>query len=83
MKNRTTKILILATALIVAIGAVLYFIKTVVDPPVTIEQRNLHAEAIDAAVSSFNSLNKSKNFDDSLYVAVNNKITFLSFASDF
>lgn len=75
MKNTTTKILILATALIVAIGAVLYFIKTVVDPPVTIEQRNLHAEAIDAAVSSFNSLNKSKNFDDSLYVAVNNKIT--------
>lgn len=75
MKNTTTKIIILATALIVAIGAVLYFIKTVVDPPVTIEQRNLHAEAIDAAVSSFKRLNKSKNFDDSLYVAVNNKIT--------
>ena len=75
MKNTTTKIIILATALIVAIGAVLYFIKTVVDPPVAIEQRNLHAEAIDKAVSRFNSSNKSKTFDDSLYVAINNKIT--------
>ena len=75
MKNTTTKIIILATALIVAIGAVLFFIKTVVDPPVTIEQRNLHAEAIDKAVSRFNSSNKSKTFDDSLYVAISNKIT--------
>lgn len=75
MKNTTTKIIILVTAIIVAVGAVLFFIKTVVDPPVSIEQRNLHAEAIDKAVSKFNSSNKSKALDDSLYVAVINKIT--------
>lgn len=74
MKNTTTKIIILTTTIIVAVGAVLCFIKTVVDPPVTIEQRNLHAEAIDKAVNRFNSTNKSKNYDDSLYTAVTNKI---------
>ena len=75
MKNTTTKIMILAAAIIVAVGSVLYFVKTVVDPPVAIEQRNLHAESIDNAVRKFNSTKKSKNFNDSLYAAINNKIT--------
>ena len=82
MKNTTTKIIILASALIIAVGAVLYFIKTVVDPPVSVEQRNLHAEMLDSSISKFRNSQKSKSFDDSLYLAIKDKISIF-FSEEF
>ena len=82
MKNTTSKIIILTTAIIIAVGAVLYFIKTVVDPPVAVEQRNLHAEMLDSSISKFKNSQKSKNFDDSLYLAIKDKISIF-FSEEF
>lgn len=68
------KIAILVVACSAVLIAILIFIKTVVDPPIPTAHSNVHVEAIEKAINSFNKLNKSLSFDDSLYIAVNSKI---------
>lgn len=70
MKTTSTKIAILITAIVSVVIAVLFFIKTIVSPPVALPVENLHIESLETAISQFRTTKSS----DSLYNAVTNKI---------
>lgn len=71
MKNTTTKVAILISAVAGVLIAVLFFIKTIVSPPAAVSMENLHIVSINDAIGLFKS---DKVSSDSLYKAVSNKI---------
>lgn len=72
MKNIGTKIIILVVAIAMAVIAVMYFYKTIVSPPVEVPMINVHDKLLTDLYNDFSNL-ESRKFNDSLYVALNDK----------
>lgn len=73
MKNVSTKISILVVSVIVVVGAVLFFVRTVVSPPTKTEVINQHQQILENGVNSLSS-SKGMLYNDSLYDALIDKI---------
>ncbi len=73
MNNSGLKITILIVAVILVVGAVLFYIRTIVSPPTKIEQVNQHQQVISQETSRFSGT-KSMLYNDSLYDALIDKI---------
>ena len=73
MKNTGIKIIILAVTIILAIGGVLIFYRTIVSPPTEVEYNNLHIAAIEKDINGFSEI-KNTAFNDSIYNSVVDKL---------
>lgn len=73
MKNSSIKVIILAAAIIVVVGAVLFYIRTIVAPPTKIEHVNQHQQVITQETSRFSG-SKGMQYNDSLYDVLIDKI---------
>ena len=73
MNNAGKKILILSSALIFAVAAILAFFPTIVAPPANVPMKNLHKISIEGDIDNFSEIGTRKS-NDSIYDVVSDKI---------
>lgn len=71
--NRTSKIIVLFLAALLAVGGVMIYAKTIVSPPRELKQVDQYSKDISKCLSAFSSTS-SANQEDSLFASISNRI---------
>lgn len=69
----TSKILILTLSIFLAIGGVLVYAKTIVEPPKALKQRDVYAMDLDECMANFNRIERTEQ-EDSLFAITADRI---------
>lgn len=72
--NKTSKIIILFLAIILAVGGVMAYAKTIVDPPKELKQVDQYSIDLGKSLNGFSQIS-SAILEDSLFAAITNKIS--------